>query len=272
MGPETEALRVEPLLDSVLRLENPVDLLETGGRTEASVSLGALKELVLLRGMASMSSRVNLLASLLCLEAASLASRSVSEASLSEASPRRARRSMEALVALGADRLLERLSAWEPLPPPSSFFSGTVYFLPGWWRLPPSWSEYGRLEPWASSLRSIEPPLLTLRRRATEPLSVLPLLTSRPLAWRLSDSCSDAEDRRLESWLAVLADERSLWIPLAGAAFEFGLLLWWLTVLEVSMSDSPDRESIAEGGLATDGWNAWSLASMEARRSSVSLR
>ena len=25
LGPETEALRVEPLLDSVLRLENPVD-------------------------------------------------------------------------------------------------------------------------------------------------------------------------------------------------------------------------------------------------------
>lgn len=50
LGPATEALRPEPLLDSVLRLEKPV----LGA--EDSVSLGVVKELVLFRGRANMSS------------------------------------------------------------------------------------------------------------------------------------------------------------------------------------------------------------------------
>lgn len=50
LGPATEALRPEPLLDSVLRLEKPV----LGA--DDSVSLGVVKELVLFRGRASMSS------------------------------------------------------------------------------------------------------------------------------------------------------------------------------------------------------------------------
>lgn len=50
LGPATEALRPEPLLDSVLRLEKPV----LGA--DDSVSLGVVKELVLFRGRANMSS------------------------------------------------------------------------------------------------------------------------------------------------------------------------------------------------------------------------
>lgn len=117
-GAGPEALRVELPPDSVLRLENPVLLPVHCGAEEASLSLGVLNELVRLRGMASMSSLESFLASWGCLAVALLASwynLSVSVPSLSEVSPRRARRSMEVLVGLGADKLLARLNAWDTL-------------------------------------------------------------------------------------------------------------------------------------------------------------
>lgn len=124
-GPEAEARRTELPPDSVLRLENPAFLPVHCGAEEASVSLGVLKELVLLRGIASMSSLESFLVSWGCLAGALLASwdiRSVSVPSLSEASPRRARRSMDALVGLGADKLFVRVKAWDTLELlPSSF-------------------------------------------------------------------------------------------------------------------------------------------------------
>lgn len=117
-GPGPEALRVELTPSSALRLENPVLLPVHCGVEEASLSLGVLNELVRFRGMASISSLESFLASWGCLAGVLLASwysLSVSVPSLSEASPRRARRSMEVLVGLGADRLLARLSAWDTL-------------------------------------------------------------------------------------------------------------------------------------------------------------
>lgn len=42
--------------------------------------------------------------------------RSVSVLSLSEASPKRARRSMDVLVGFGAQRLPERVNAWDTAP------------------------------------------------------------------------------------------------------------------------------------------------------------
>jgi len=101
-------------LDSVLRLENPVFLPVHCGVVEASVSLVVLNEPDRLRGMASISSLESFLASWGCLAWAltvSWDSLSVSVPSLSEDSPRRARRSMEALVGLGVDKLLARLKA-----------------------------------------------------------------------------------------------------------------------------------------------------------------
>lgn len=127
LGPATEALRPEPLLDSVLRLEKPV----LGA--DDSVSLGVVKELVLFRGRANMSSLESCF--LLSWEAlvvplASWEILSVSVPSLSDASPRRARRSMEALVGLGAYMLLERLRAWDTLEDlEDSFCRGVAYFL-----------------------------------------------------------------------------------------------------------------------------------------------
>lgn len=120
-----EALRTELLPDSVLRLENPVLLPVHCGVEEASVSLGVLNELVRLRGIASISNLESFLVSWGCLAgalAASWDSLSVSVPSLSEASPRRARRSMDARVGLGADKLLARFKAWDTLEAlPSSF-------------------------------------------------------------------------------------------------------------------------------------------------------
>ena len=117
-GPGAEALRTELLPDSALRLENPVLLPVHCEVEEASVSLGVLNELVRLRGIASISNLESFLGSWGCLAgmlSASCDSLSVSVPSLSEASPRRARRSMDALVGLGADKLLARLKAWDPL-------------------------------------------------------------------------------------------------------------------------------------------------------------
>lgn len=129
LGPEAEARRTEFPPNSVLRLENPVlrPVHCWAEEEEASVSLVVWKELVLLRGIANMSSLESFFASCGGGGGAAL---SVSAPSLSEASPRRARRSMEALVGLGADRLLVRAKAWEALElRPSSFWSGMVYFL-----------------------------------------------------------------------------------------------------------------------------------------------
>lgn len=116
--PGAEALRTELAPDSVLRLENPVLLPVHCGVEEDSVSLGVLKELVRLRGIANISSLESFLVSWGCLAGALPASwdgLSVSGPSLSEASPRRARRSMDALVGLGANKLLVRLKAWDTL-------------------------------------------------------------------------------------------------------------------------------------------------------------
>ncbi len=129
LGSGTEAFRTE-LLDSVLRFENPVLLVED------SVSLGVLKEPVLFLGRAKTSNRESFLLSWAPrMFAEGLTSefwdvRSVSVPSLSEASPKRARRSIEALVGFGAERLLERAKALctlDLLVP--SFWRGTVYFL-----------------------------------------------------------------------------------------------------------------------------------------------
>lgn len=132
-SPEVEALLTELLPESVLRLENPVLLPVHCGVVEASVSLGVLKELVRLRGIASISSLDSFLVSCGRLAGAlpaSWDSRSVSVPSLSEASPRRALRSTEALVGLGADKLPVRLKALDTLEVlSSSFLRGTVYFL-----------------------------------------------------------------------------------------------------------------------------------------------
>lgn len=130
-GPAAEARRPELPADSVLRLENPA-LLPVHWLDETSVSLGVLKELVRLRGMASISSLENFLVSCGCLEGPVPASSSfsVSGPSLSEASPKRALRSMDARVGLGADKLLVRDKAWDTLEVlPCSFWRGTVYFL-----------------------------------------------------------------------------------------------------------------------------------------------
>lgn len=102
------------------------------------MSLGVLKELVRFRGIASTSSRESFLVSCECLEGALPASSgfSVSGPSLSEASPKRALRSMDARVGLGADKLLVRDKTWDALEPfPSSFWRGTVYFLELEWVL-----------------------------------------------------------------------------------------------------------------------------------------
>lgn len=124
-GPETEARRTEVPPDSVLRLENPVLLPVHCGAEEASVSLGVFKEFVRLRGIANISSLESFLVSWVCFDGtlpASCNTLSVSVPSLSEASPKRARRSMDALVGLGADRLFVRPKAWATLEVlPSSF-------------------------------------------------------------------------------------------------------------------------------------------------------
>lgn len=108
LSPGNEALRPEVVEDSALRLEKPV---RVGAAADASVSLGVvLKELVRLRGSANMSRRDSgrfasgagravVPSSLALFEVLS-----VSGPSLSEASPRRARRSMEARVGRGAVR------------------------------------------------------------------------------------------------------------------------------------------------------------------------
>lgn len=108
LSPGNEALRAEVVEDSALRLEKPV---RVGAAADASVSLGVvLKELVRLRGSANMSRRDSgrfasgagravVPSSLALFEVLS-----VSGPSLSEASPRRARRSMEARVGRGAVR------------------------------------------------------------------------------------------------------------------------------------------------------------------------
>lgn len=97
---------------------------------EVSVSLGAVKEPVLFLGIARMSSRDSFLPSAGALNVDATWSefwepRSVSAPSLSEVSPRRARRSMEARVGRGADRLLDRVrTCWVAalgVFPPSSF-------------------------------------------------------------------------------------------------------------------------------------------------------
>lgn len=95
--------------DSEFRLEKPVRPVE-----DVSLSLGAVKEPVLFLGIAKMSSLESFFPSADILGGAVIWSefwdaRSVSAPSLSEASPRRARRSIDALVGRGADRLLERV-------------------------------------------------------------------------------------------------------------------------------------------------------------------
>lgn len=96
-------------IDSEFRLEKPDRPVE-----DVSLSLGAVKEPVLFLGIAKMSSLDNFFPSAETLAGAVIWSefweaRSVSVPSLSEASPRRARRSMDARVGRGAERLLERV-------------------------------------------------------------------------------------------------------------------------------------------------------------------
>lgn len=118
-------------VDSELRLEEVVALpLET-----VSLSLGAVKDPVLFLGIARMSSLDSFFPSADTLAAWSefWEPLSVSAPSLSDASPRRARRSMEARVGRGADRLLDLVrTCWFKVfdvLPLSSFCRGAVSFL-----------------------------------------------------------------------------------------------------------------------------------------------
>lgn len=157
-GSGTEAFRTE-VVDSELRLEKPVR------GAEASVSLGVVKELVLLRGSARRSNREGCRFTSWGARVPGIAGvpdslalcqvRSVSGPSLSEASPRRARRSMDARVGRGADRELDRASACATVPPlrpalvGSSLCRGAaLFFRTTEGRKPDSWSEVMESDQW----------------------------------------------------------------------------------------------------------------------------
>lgn len=105
LASDTSGFRVEQY-DSALRPE------KVGFDGALSESLGTVKDPARFLGMARMSSLESFLASTSCLEDAVVPSGcaavfSVSALSLSEVSPNRARRSLEALVGLGVDRLFD---------------------------------------------------------------------------------------------------------------------------------------------------------------------
>ena len=255
---------------STLRPEKPA---RVGAVSE---SLGPVKEPARFRGMARMSRRDSFLA---CSATGRPAGsrlagepRSPSAASVSEASPSRARLSREARVARGVDRLLERVSAccafWTPAEPrPCSSRAaavgggGAMGFrrVPG--RAAPvapgvSWSEVtvsvlggcARLESRSSEGQSGDPrgpwPRRAARRLAGSPWPV----SIGPRGRRcFSESRSRALLRLTPPRSCAAGGDGGFslcspagWEPVGLGPF---LPLSRLTVLAVSTSESPDKES-----------------------------
>lgn len=259
-------LRLEPY-NSTLRPEKPA---RAGA---ASESLGPVKEPARFRGMARISRRDSFLA---CSGAdrpagSGLAGgpRSPSAASVSEASPSRARLSREARVGRGVDRLLERVSTccafWAEPRACSSREAGAGAGGAGFRRGPGrptpaatglSWSEvtvsvpggWARPEPWSSSGQSEDPRGPVPRRVARRLPGSAPPVSVGPRARRcFSESISRPQFKEMPAGSCAAAGD---------GGFSFGgpaglglvglgpfLPLSRLTVLAVSTSESPDRES-----------------------------
>lgn len=290
--------------NSALRPEKP------GRVGAASESLGPVKEPARFRGRARMSRRDSFLA---CSAAgrptgSGLAGgpRSPSAASVSEASPSRARLSREALVGRGVDRLLERVSTcctfWTPAEPRlcSSRAAGDGGGAVGFRRGPgrpaagaagASWSEgpvsgpggWAGVEPRSSSGQSRDPrgpwPRRTARRLAGSPR----LASVGPGGRRCF-----SESRSRALFRAPLPGSCAAG---GGGSLSFGSPVGWglvglgpflplsrLTVLAVSTSESPDTESSGRPGAVPTCPSGSSMdlessrASRAARAVSVSFR
>lgn len=289
---------------STLRPEKPA---RAGATSE---SLGPVKEPARFRGMARMSRRDSFLA---CSAAGRTpgsglagAPRSPSADSVSEASPSRARRSREARVGRGVDRLLERVRAcctfWA-LPEPrlcSSRAAGDGGRAVGFWRGPGrpvplapevSWSEVmastpdaqARPEPRSSSGKSEGPRGLWPHctdghfTGSTRSISVMPG----------GRHCFSERDSRAVPGVTPAASRTAG----GDSGFSFGSPVGWglgglgpflplsrLRVLAVSTSESPDRESSRGPGalpaspLTSSGGLENSRASRAARAVSVSFK